>query len=257
MNTDLQKASTWKRISAWLFDTILMVSVVVLFGYVLSGILNFDGYYGDLTTAYEKYETQFGIDFEISQEAYLAMDEAQRTAYDEAYNRAHEALVADEGAMQSYGMVINLALLITSISILLGYLVMELLIPILLKNGQTLGKKIFSIAVMRTDSIRLTPVQLFVRTVLGKYAVGTMIPVYVILLLLLNTMGVIGLAIVAGLAIAQVICLIAGGEGRAIHDRLAGTVVVDISSQRIFKDSDDLIAYTKKVHAEQAKHREY
>ena len=36
---DLQKASMWKRISAWLFDSILLVSVVVLFGLLLSWML--------------------------------------------------------------------------------------------------------------------------------------------------------------------------------------------------------------------------
>ena len=34
---------------------------------------------------------------------------------------------------------------------------------------------------------------------------------------------------------------------------LAGTVVIDISSQKIFENTEDLIAYTKRIHAEQVK----
>lgn len=257
MNTDFQKASLGKRFSAWLFDMILLATVVVLFGFILSNILNYDSYYDSLERAYIKYETQYGIDFEITQDAYLAMDEAEQTAYRQAYDKAYEALIADEETMHTYSMVVNLAMIIASIGVLLGYLVMELLVPLLFKNGQTLGKKIFGIGVMRTDSIQLTTVQLFIRTVLGKYAVETMIPVYVIILLFLGTMGVVGIALVVGLMIAQVICLFAGGEGRSIHDRLAGTVVVDLASQRIFRNSQELIDYTEKVHAEQARHQDY
>ena len=257
MNTDFQKASLGKRFSAWLFDMILLATVVVLFGFILSSILNYDSHYDSLERAYIKYETQYGIDFEITQDAYLAMDEAEQTAYRQAYDKAYEALIADEETMRTYSMVVNLAMIIASIGVLLGYLVMELLVPFLFKNGQTLGKKIFGIGVMRTDSIQLTTVQLFIRTVLGKYAVETMIPVYVIILLFLGTMGVVGIALVVGLMIAQVICLFAGGEGRSIHDRLAGTVVVDLASQRIFRNSQELIDYTEKVHAEQARHQDY
>ena len=257
MNTDLQKANMWKRMSAWLFDVILLATVVVFFGYILSSVLGFTDHYEQLNLAYEKYESQFGIEFHVSQEAYDAMDPEQQQAYEAAYNQAYEMLIADGEAMYAYGMVVNLSMLIASISVLLGYLVMEFAVPLWLGNGQTLGKKIFAIGIMRTDSIKLTTVQLFIRTILGKYALGTMVPIYVILLLAMGTMGIIGIAIVAGLLVAQAICLIAGGEGRAIQDRLAGTIVVDIASQRIFRDTEDLINYTKTVHAQQARDWEY
>lgn len=39
---ELQKASFWKRISAWLFDNILLVTLTVLFALMLSALLGFD-----------------------------------------------------------------------------------------------------------------------------------------------------------------------------------------------------------------------
>ena len=257
MNMDLQSASMWKRISAWLFDSILLVTVAVLFGLLLSALLGFDGYYDRLGQAYETYETQFGIDFELTQEAYDAMTQEEKDQYAAIYDQAYEALIADEDAMYIYNMVVNMTLLILSISILLGTLLMEFVFPLWFGNGQTLGKKIFSIGVMRADSIKLPTVQLFIRTILGKYAVETMVPVFVLILLFLGAMDVIGIAVLAGLLIAQIICLLAGRERRAIHDRLAGTVVVDIASQRIFRSSQELIDYTKKVHAERAARQDY
>lgn len=252
MNTDLQRASMWKRISAWLFDSILLVTVAVLFGLLLSSTLGFNGYYDRLSKAYETYESRYGIDFEITQEAYDGMTEQEKNDYKTLYDQAYEALTADEDAMYVYGMVVNLSMLILSISILLAVLAMEFIIPLCFRNGQTLGKKIFSIGVMRTDSIQLTTVQLFVRTILGKYAVETMVPVFVLILLFLGAMDVLGLAILAGLLVAQLICLAATRERKAMHDLLSGTVVVDIASQRIFRSSQDLIDHTKKVHAERA-----
>lgn len=257
MGADLQKASMWKRISAWLFDTILLACVAVIFGLVLSFALNFDSQCDKLGEYYARYETQYGIDFDITEEAYAKMDAQQQAAYQETYNIAYDALIADDAAMKQYSLVVNLVMLITSFGLLFAYLLMELLIPIWLKNGQTLGKKIFSIGVARIDSVKISGVQLFIRTVLGKYAVGTMVPVYVLILLFTGGMGILGIAVLAGLVIAQGICLIAGGEGRAIQDRLAGTVVVDIASQRIFKSSEDLAAYTERVQAEQLQDRSY
>ena len=176
MNADLQKASMWKRISAWLFDSILLACVAVLFGMILSFALDFNGHYERLDQAYAQYESQYSIEFNITEEAYSAMTEQEKADFQKRYDEAYEALIADDEAMYTYGMVVNLTLLIMSIGILLAFVIMEFLIPLWLKNGQTLGKKIFSIGVMRTDSVRLTTVQLFIRTILGKYAVETMVP---------------------------------------------------------------------------------
>ena len=44
MVSDLQKASLWKRISAFLFDFILLGIVAVLFALALSAVTGYDGY---------------------------------------------------------------------------------------------------------------------------------------------------------------------------------------------------------------------
>lgn len=247
----------WKRISAWLFDSILLITVAVLFGAILSSVMGFDGYYRQLDEAYNRYESQYGIDFQITQEAYDKLTQEEKEQYQATYDQAYEALIADEEAMYVYDMVINQVMLIMSIGILLAVALMEFVIPLCFGNGQTLGKKIFSIGVMRSDSIKLTTIQLFIRTILGKYAVEIMVPVFVLILLFLGAMDVIGLAILAGLLIGQLICLLTTRERKSIHDLLAGTAVVDIASQRIFKSTQELIDYTKKVHAERAARQDY
>lgn len=253
MGAELQKASVWKRASAWIFDVILLGVLAVGLAFLLSGILGYDSYSENLDAAYASYEAAYGITFDISEAEYLAMSEQQRENYDAAY----QALIADQEAMRAYNMVINLNLVIITLGILLATLALEFVVPLLFGDGRTLGKKIFGIGVMRTDGVRLPTVQLFIRTVLGKFAVETMLPVYMAQMFLLGTLDLPGLILLAALLLAQVICLIATRTNSALHDLLAGTVTVDFSSQRIFSSTAELIEYTKRIHAERAEKQSY
>jgi len=253
MNQTLQKASLSKRMAAWLFDGILTAILAVGLGLVLSALLGYDQHSEALSAAYEKYETQYGISFEISYEEYEAMTQAEKDNYDAAY----DALIADEEAMNAYNMTVNLTLTIVTLSILVAIGIWDLVIPLLLKNGQTLGKKIFSLCLVRNDGVKANNLQLAARTLLGKFTVETMIPVFIILMILLGMMGTLGTGILLALLVLQIGCLIFTRNNCAIHDVMAGTVVVDIHSQAIFNSTEELIAYQKRVAAERAARQTY
>lgn len=253
MVVDLQKAGLWKRMAAWLLDTILTCVLAVGFAFSLSILLGYDGYNRQLEAQYSRYETQYGVVFDIGQDAYEAMTQEEKDNYDTAYN----ALIADDEVLYTYNMVLNLSLLITTLSILLGILLAEFAVPLLFKNGQTVGKKCFSLGLMRTDGVKINTLQLFARTVLGKYTIGTMIPVYIVLMLFWGSMDATGTLLLGALAIGQMVCMGVTRNNSAIHDLLAGTVVVDITSQQIFATTEELIAYTKRVHADRAARQDY
>lgn len=250
---DLQKASLWKRIASRMFDAILVGVLAVGVGLLLSVILGYDSHSKKVEDAYSRYETEYGITFEMTQAAYEAMTEEQRLSYEAAY----EALIADEEAMYAYNMMLSLSLVITSLGIFIAILLWDFVVPLFLGNGQTLGKKIFGLGVMRVDGVKLTAVQLFARTLLGKYAIETMIPVTIGLMLFWGTIGLFGTVFLIGLLLAQVICVIVTRTNSVIHDLLAGTVVIDISSQMIFNSTEELIEFKKKVAAEQAMRQTY
>ncbi len=253
MNHYLQKASTYKRISAWLFDVILTAVLAVGLGIVLSSLLGYDKYSNDLNAAYEKYETQYGVVFEITQEEYESMSEAEQKNYDDAYN----ALISDQEAMKAYNMTVSLTLTIVTLALFLAVGIWEMVIPLLLKNGQTLGKKIFGLCLVRNDGVKVNNLQLTARTLLGKFTVETMIPIDVILMIFFGMIGTLGLAILLVLLVAQIICIAVTRNRSALHDMMAGTVVVDISSQRIFQSTQELIEYQKQVAAERAARQTY
>ena len=250
---DLQKAGMWKRISAFLFDNILLLVAIVGIAALLSTMLGYDKHSNTLNAAYEKYETQYGITFNTTEEQYNAMTEAEKANYDAAY----EALTADEEAMYAYSMMVNLMLVILSGAILLAMFIFEFAVPMLFGNGQTLGKKIFGIAIMRTDGVKVSGPLMFIRTILGKFTVETMIPVIILFMMFLGTIGIIGPFIIMVLLALQCIMLVMSKSGRLIHDYLAKTVAVDMSSQMIFRTTEDLIAYKKRLAAEQAARQVY
>lgn len=253
MGNDLQKANMWKRIAAWMFDMILVSVLVTAFAFLISTMLGYDTYGATLDGAYARYEKEYGVVFDITQEAYEALNEAERQNYDAAY----AALTADREAMHAYNMMLNLTLVITSGGLLLGIMLWEFVVPVWLGNGQTLGKKIFGLCLVRNDGVRMNTMQLFVRTLLGKFTIETMIPVYLLLMLFWGTIDLTGTLMILALLLVQVLCVCLTRTNSALHDLLAGTVVVDMSSQTIFRTTEDLIAYQKQVAAERAARQTY
>ncbi len=250
---DLQKAGLWKRIAAWMFDGILVGILAVGLGFLLSALLGYDGYSQRVDAAYAKYEAEYGIVFEITQAEFEAMGDEARQAYEAAY----DALIADADAMYAYNMMLSLTLVIVSLAILAAVMVWEFAVPLILGNGQTLGKKIFSLCLVRNDGVKVNNLQLFTRTLLGKFTIDTMIPVTILLMLFWGTMDLTGTLILLTLLLGQILCLAISRTNSAIHDLLAGTVVVDISSQMIFRTTEDLIRFQKQVAAERAARQTY
>ena len=253
MDLDVQRASLWKRIAAWVFDSILVAVLAVGIGALLSAVFGYDGYSAQLDEIRAKYESDYGVVFSVTAEEYDAMTEAERANYTAAY----EALVKDEETIYIYNMVVNLSLVITTLGILLAVVILEFVVALLFGNGQTLGKKIFGISLMRRDCVRINPMQLFVRVILGKFTVETMIPVYIAIMIFWGTMGSTGTLILMGFLLLQGALMLLTRERTAIHDMLAGTVAVDFASQKIFATTDDMIEYKKKAAAEQSARQAY
>ena len=237
---DLQKASVLKRISAYIFDVIMLITMVVLFAWLLSGMLGMDAHLDTMNSAYDKYGDMYQVDLRATERA--AELEAQ-------YNEAESALYADQEFVYAYSMSMQMSLMIVSLSVLFGHLVMEVGIPLLFRNGQTLGKKCFGIGVMNIEGVKLRGVDLFVRAILGKYTIETMIPILLIYMIFFNGLGMTGLILIVLILVLQIGLMIGTHNNAAIHDVMAKTVAVDLASQMIFDTREQMIEYKKKAHA--------
>ena len=253
MIKDIQKANTWKRISAYIFDSILLVIIAVGVAFLLSTLFRYDENTAKREDLREEYEDQYDISFDITQEDFTKLSEEEQKYYNDAY----AAFATDPEVNRIDVLIINLSLLITVFSILAAFILLEFLIPLKLGHGRTLGKKIFGICVMRADCVKISNFQLFVRSILGKYTLETMIPVFLVLLLLFNVMPFACLVGIALILILQLAFLLRSQLRTAIHDMISGTVVVDFASQMIFDTPEELLAYKKKLHEEAAERAEY
>ena len=221
--------------------------------FTLSFITGYDNYNTALSEYQKTYEEKYNVSFTLSLEEYESLDDDQRKALDDA----NAAFSVDPDVVYAYNMVINLSLLIISLSFLFAILIYEFVIPLLLKNGQTLGKKIFGIGLMKNDGIKVNSVSLLVRALLGKYTIETMIPLFIGMMVFFGSLGILGTIIIFAILLLQIIVICATHTNSAIHDLLANTVVVDIQSQMIFDSENDLIEYKKKVAKEAAADRRY
>ena len=256
---DLQKASMWKRISAFLCDIILFCIVAVGIALLLSTVLGIDAQQEKMATACSRYAEEYALDaflteeeldgvltFSVAEERWNTLTGEQR----EIFKQAKDALESDKDYLHANAMVNELILLVITFSVLIATLLVEFFVPLFFKNGQTLGKKIFGVGVMRIDGVKISPVILFVRTVLGKYAVETMIPIFVFISLILDTASIVTLALLLLLIVAQIALLIFTQANTPLHDMLAGTVTVDFASQMIFDTPEELLEYKQRLHAE-------
>ena len=112
-------------------------------------------------------------------------------------------------------------------------------------------------AVIRVDGVRIPTFQLFVRAVLGKYTIETMVPLFIIMLFLMGTLGITGPIVILLLIVLQIVVMVVSKTNSPIHDLLAVTVVVDINTQMIFDSTAEMIEYKKKRAEEQALAKPY
>ena len=251
---DLQRAGWGKRIMAAIFDGILFATLAVGLAALLSFSFGYDSQVEQYAAIMNGYEQQYGVDIEASTEN---MTPAEQTAHQEKVDAVYNELTNNTEFMTLYSKLSNMRLLMLSFSPLGALLLMELLIPLLLGNGQTIGKKIFGIGLMHVEGIRITGKQVFIRAILGKYCVELMLPIYILLMTLTAGLGIVGWLLLAVLLIAQIVCVAITRTNALIHDVLASTVAVDFASQQIFEDIEDRDNYIKAVHAERAARADY
>ncbi len=276
---DLQKASILKRISAFLLDFILVCILATGFIFLISAIVDFDGklkqvqeletkiykdynldeYFkvlqteGDQTESDDKTKKEYHSIL-LTEEEYNKLSEEGKLAHDNAHKEFFEQSahlkVAKGSGVNVYGaymLLFNLVFMMVSLGLFFAILITEFVMPLILKHGRTVGKRVFGVGVMLINGVKISNVALFVRAMLGKYAIETMVPVALIIWFFMTPNGAFLLVIVA-LLLLQLILIIATKNNSLIHDILSSTVTVDMATQMIFNSYDDLLKYKEQVH---------
>lgn len=263
MSISLQKANFWKRISAYILDFILTVILATGAALAVSAIVKYDACLESYQTRQEVFlqqiEDKHEINLQITEEEYNALSQEEKEAYDKAKGIAlqelDELLKADSEFMALHSKLFSLVLTIACISILMGIAGAYFIVPLFLKNGQTLGKKVFGLAVMRTNCVKISNPILFIRSIVGLYAMETMFPIFLFIMILFGMLGAVGIIVLILFFVLQIGVMIATQTNSSIHDLLSDTVVVDFASQQIFDSEEELIAYKQAKHEEEVKNQ--
>lgn len=208
----------------------------------------------------KNFETENDLTYDILEEDYNALDEETRKKYDSINGRIDSIGNAYKVYTKESPLVLSFTLMITTIGIFLSVFVLEFVFPLFFKNGQTIGKKVFSIAVMHTNGVRVRPFSMFVRSILGMYVFEMMVPVLVGIMIYFNILNlIIGICILVAIAILQIAVYIAtrNTSKSFLHDLMARTVVVDLSSQMIFDSEEERIEFVKAEQRELAERDAY
>lgn len=252
MTISIQKANFWKRFSAWLVDTVAVFFVALGVFILACSIVGTDKLEQAYQNKIEPYrvavETEFSIDLDfINTEEYRKMEQADRTEYDTLYETAKDALskkiAADKDALALYNEWITQSITAAIVGLLTSHLLLNFCLPLILKNGQTLGKKTFGLAVMRTNGVKVGGTALFIRQFIGLFAIETMAVLY------MCTLIPVGLITAALVQVLQIGVMIKTATNSSIHDLLADTVVVDFSSQQIFETEEERAQFLAKETA--------
>lgn len=257
MSFSLQKAGFWKRISAYLFDTVLLTVLVMAIAILANTVLKVDSYIGKLTEYRNDYANELGIDLEITDEEFQSMTEEEKEEYKAKYSELNKAMAKDKNVQNINVQIISRVLGGAMVSILLADLILYFIVPMCFKHGRTLGKKMFGLAVVRSNGVKVSTPVFFIRSMIGLYAIETMFPVMLVIMRLLGILGSIAFIMVALLGILQIVAMIVSPTNSCIHDLLTDTVVVDFASQKIYDTEADLIEAQKAYAAEQAAKTEH
>lgn len=252
MSFNLQKANFWKRISAFMFDIILtfVIALAIMIGF--HAVLKVDAKIDKLNGYRTQYAEQIGLDLDLSNEEYEKLPEAEKQAREEKFNELNELMRNDEAAMALNTEIVTVIATSVTVSLLIGTTIWYFVIPLFMKHGRTIGKKIFGLAVVRSNGVKLTNPILFVRSLIGLYAIETMFPLMLVFLILTGALSVVGIITLGLFAILQIFVLIYTKTNSCIHDLLTDTVVVDMASQQIFETQEERTEYDKAEAARKA-----
>ncbi len=275
---ELRKIGIVKRASAWLLDVILLAVLATGFMFILSLICNFD-YQQEVYAQYNSEWTQFrreyvggvaefygftyeetdedGIHYTITKDGkpaslgdvMKALDDSKGETPETAEAYAKYKTLTPAGKVNAqFKFILSLLFMMISLGLLFAYLVLEFILPIFLKNGKTVGKAVFGIGLVRPDCVKVRTMALFARTLLGKFAIETMFPVFLIYMFFFGGLGILAIILLAAMLLMNLILLFATKNRTPIHDLLAGTVVIDAKTQMIYATEEELIAKKQEQH---------
>lgn len=220
------------RIGAFILDIILFVVLFTGVLYLFSLIANTQQYIDILNEEYIRIGYKY---FDEAKQEYVFISEEAANFKEviELYNASE--IIAENNAKLNV-LVLNGPL----ISIVVCSLIFDLLIPLLLKNGQSIGMKVFNIGLLSKSEIAVTPMQVVLRCLLGKITVNKVVPYLALFLVMFAPTGAFfGLLVFLIIFIGNLVLLCSTKNHTGIADIIASVYPVDASQTVFYKTHEE------------------
>lgn len=223
----MEKHPFMKRAFAGAIDVLLIAILTVFIAMPMSSLTGYKQARADVDSMLSSMEQAYGVRFNLTPQELQNLTEEQSRQYEAAFAR----FAGSEEDVKNYNRMVLGSYMTVLGSVLVAVLILELGIPLILKNGQTLGKKLMGLVVIKMEGSPADALGIIARAVLGKYLVEIAVPVFTILAIYNGNAGGRSSLMIMGLFLVQAACMGLTKERRLIHDFLSGTRVVAEDSE--------------------------
>ena len=245
MAISIQKANFWKRFSAWMLDSMMVVLLCTTFFFPFSSLFGYDTTRDKMQVIVNankpSIEQEYGINLD---EDYDELSDDQKALFDKASEALNELLLSNEEFVALYAQSTSRLLCSIALALFVSVMIAHFAIPLFIKNGQSLGKKVFGLAVIRTNCVKASPIALFIRAAVGMFAIETVAFAFLAAVVPVGTIAAVGMLIL------QAYVMIKTYTNSVIHDLISDTAVVDYASQQIFESEEELTEFLQRTAAE-------
>ena len=194
----------------------------MFFQYICSPLVNSVFHYDDLVIAYQDSLVKYNLArYDVNESGDVVyieytVGEGESSITQEEYDSARTLFEQDADAVENAQKMNMVSLISMSLLLLLSVIPNYLIFPLLHKNGQTLGKWLMHIAIVRNDGTHVSYPRLAFRTLVGLYLCEILISY------LLYTMT--GIPVV--LCVSALVALV-GESKNSVADYISGTRQID------------------------------
>lgn len=235
-----RNASLVKRAASFLLDVILLMIAFVGFLFLFSAVFNYD----EINNALDKIYLDYGVMIpNESTEGYKFCN-----IEEESCLQAMQLLDKEPTFQQLFIQRQRILIIMPVLSILLALLIFSFIIPLILKNGQTIGKKLFQIGYVSKSEVRIRPIQLFIKFLFGEFIINGVMCILGLYYIFWGN-GFVGIFLIFAVLIGNVVCFGLTKNKTFLADGLANMFPIDMQEQMLF----DTIEELQKARAEEAK----
>ena len=242
-------AKLTNRLASYVMDVILYLVLFTGVLYLCVLISSLDEYQTLLNDEYIRIGYKY---FDETKDAYVTI-----TNTDANFNAVMELYKNSEVILTYEPKVTMIVMNTPLIAIAITSLILELILPLIFKNGQTIGMKCFKLALISKSGIAISLNQIFVRFLFGRVVLMKMIPYLCLFFAFFNPAGgLFGLVMLIAILLGNLILVLVNKNKCSIPDLLVSVYMVDATQTAFYKtlkEKDEAIKHENKILSSQKK----